>query len=75
MEWLPNIGASLAFVFAVIGFEGGKTFYNSYLPLITTEDKYDRVSAKGFTYGYIGSVILLIFNLVDDHETGMVWFQ
>ena len=53
-----------SFVFAVIGFEGGKTFYNSYLPLIVSEDKYDSVSAKGFTYGYIGSMILLILNLV-----------
>jgi MFS transporter, UMF1 family len=53
-----------SFVLAVIGFEGGKTFYNSYLPLITTEDQYDKVSAKGFTYGYIGSVLLLILNLV-----------
>ncbi len=53
-----------SFVFAVIGFEGGKTFYNSYLPLIASEDKYDDISAKGFTYGYIGSMILLILNLV-----------
>jgi MFS transporter, UMF1 family len=53
-----------SFVFAVIGFEGGKTFYNSYLPLITTEDQYDKVSAKGFTFGYIGSVLLLMLNLV-----------
>lgn len=53
-----------SFVLAVIGFEGGKTFYNSYLPLIVSEDQYDRVSAKGFTYGYIGSMILLVLNLV-----------
>ncbi len=53
-----------SFVFAVIGFEGGKTFYNSYLPLIVSEDQYDKVSAKGFTYGYVGSMILLVLNLV-----------
>jgi UMF1 family MFS transporter len=53
-----------SFIIAIIGFEGGKTFYNSYLPLITTEDQLDRVSAKGFTYGYIGSVLLLILNLI-----------
>lgn len=35
-------------------------FYDSFLPLIVTEDRYNSVSAKGFTYGYIGSVILLI---------------
>ncbi|MCB0588358.1 MAG: MFS transporter, partial [Phaeodactylibacter sp.] len=28
-----------------------------------TEDQYDRVSARGFSFGYIGSVILLVFNL------------
>jgi len=52
-----------AFILATIGFSGGIVFYNSYLPLIVTEDKYDRVSAKGFAAGYIGSVILLVFIL------------
>ena len=52
-----------SFILAVIGFEGGKTFYNSYLPLIVSEDQYDKVSARGFTYGYIGSMILLVLNL------------
>lgn len=53
----------LGFIFAMIGFASGQVFYNSYLPLIASEDQYDRVSAKGFSYGYIGSVLLLIFNL------------
>ncbi len=52
-----------AFILATIGFSGGIVFYNSYLPLIVTEDKYDKVSAKGFAAGYIGSVILLLFIL------------
>lgn len=52
-----------AFILATIGFSGGIVFYNSYLPLIATEDKYDKVSAKGFAAGYIGSVILLLFIL------------
>ncbi len=52
-----------AFILATIGFSGGIVFYNSYLPLIATEDRYDRVSAKGFAAGYIGSVILLLFIL------------
>lgn len=51
------------FIIAVIGFAGGQVFYNSYLPLIASEDKFDRISAKGFAFGYIGSVILLIANL------------
>ena len=38
-------------------------FYNSFLPEIATPDRFDRLSAKGFTLGYIGSVLLLIQNL------------
>lgn len=53
-----------AFILATIGFAGGIVFYNAYLPLIVTEDRYDRVSAKGFAMGYLGSVILLIVILV-----------
>ena len=54
----------LGFILATIGFAGGIVFYNSYLPLIATEDRYDDVSARGFSYGFIGSVILLIVNLI-----------
>lgn len=43
---------------AAIGYSGGFVFYNSYLPEIATLDMQDRVSAKGFTFGYIGSVLL-----------------
>jgi UMF1 family MFS transporter len=48
----------IAFVLAAIGYSGGFVFYNSYLPEIATVDQQDNVSAKGFTYGYIGSVLL-----------------
>lgn len=58
--WVGVVG----FILATIGFAGGIVFYNSFLPLIATEDRYDDVSAKGFSYGFIGSVILLIINLV-----------
>lgn len=43
---------------AAMGYIGGVLFNNSYLPEIATIDKQDKVSAKGFAYGYIGSVIL-----------------
>jgi UMF1 family MFS transporter len=49
---------------ATIGWAGSIVFYNSYLPLIATEDQYDRLSAKGFSLGYVGSVILLVLSLV-----------
>jgi MFS transporter, UMF1 family len=55
---------TVSFILAMIGFAGGLVFYNSYLPEIVTEDRYDRVSARGFAFGYIGSVLLLISNLV-----------
>ncbi|MDH3649042.1 MAG: MFS transporter [Saprospiraceae bacterium] len=62
---MPQLGLGLGcFIMATIGFDGGKVFYNSYLPLISSEDRYDQVSAKGFAFGYIGSVILLVINLV-----------
>ena len=50
-------------IFASIGFWGSLVFYNAYLPEIAYSDQQDKVSAKGFIYGYIGSVILLLFNL------------
>lgn len=50
-------------VLASIGFWGSLVFYNAYLPEVAYSDQQDRVSALGFIYGYIGSVILLIFNL------------
>ncbi len=48
----------LCFMFAGIGFYGSQVFYNSYLPEISSEEDMDKISAKGYTMGYIGSVIL-----------------
>ncbi len=53
-----------AFMLGTVGAAGGLVFYDSYLPLIATEDKFDSVSAKGYAYGYVGSVILLVFCLL-----------
>lgn len=50
----------ILFALAAIGYCGGIVFNNSYLPDIATPDQQDKVSAKGFSYGYIGSVILQI---------------
>ncbi|MEA5137970.1 MFS transporter [Arcicella rigui] len=54
---------TFAFLFSIVGWGGSIVFYNSYLPEIATEDRYDSLSARGFTMGYIGSVILLVQNL------------
>ena len=51
-------------ILASIGFWASLVFYNAYLPEVAHPEQQDRASAKGFVYGYIGSVILLVINLV-----------
>ncbi len=59
-----NIGLGLMFpMLAVLGFAGSLVYYNSFLPIIATSDHHDRISAKGFSFGYAGSMLLLIFNI------------
>jgi len=48
----------LCFMLAAIGFYGSQVFYNSYLPEIAAESDQDRISAKGYAYGYVGSVLM-----------------
>jgi UMF1 family MFS transporter len=54
----------ITFILGTIGYAGSIVFYNAYLPEIATEDRFDRLSAKGFSLGYIGGVILLLINLL-----------
>ncbi len=62
---LDQIHLSLLFYFmGLIGYWGSLVFYNSYLPDIAFEEQQDSISAKGFSMGYLGSVILLILNLL-----------
>lgn len=51
------------FGLSLIGWSGSIVFYDSYLPEIATEDRFDQYSARGFSLGYLGSVLLLLFNL------------
>ena len=61
---LENLVLSLLiYLLALIGFWGSLVFYNSYLPDIAPKEHQDRISAKGFSLGYIGSVILLLICL------------
>ncbi|WP_053992440.1 MFS transporter [Mangrovimonas sp. TPBH4] len=53
----------LFYFFGLIGYWGSLVFYNSYLPDIAFEEQQDKISAKGFSLGYIGSVLLLLLNL------------
>jgi len=50
----------LCYFLALIGFWASLVFYNSYLPDIAFPEQQDKISAKGYSLGYIGSVILLI---------------
>lgn len=53
----------ICYFFGLIGFWGSIVFYNSYLPDVAFKNQQDRASAKGFSLGYIGSVILLLLCL------------
>ncbi len=61
-------GAVVAFLFAAlisqIGFVAANVFYDGFLPLITTDETIDRVSSKGFAYGYIGGGLYLVLAFV-----------
>jgi UMF1 family MFS transporter len=62
---IDNLNSSLVYYFiALIGFWASLVFYNSYLPEIAYPEQQDKLSAKGYAMGYIGSVILLLVNLI-----------
>jgi UMF1 family MFS transporter len=54
----------IAFGIAAVGYWSSLVFYNSYLPDIAAPQDQDRISAKGFSLGYIGSVILQVICFV-----------
>ena len=54
----------LLFIIANVSFGAALVFYNAFLPEITTEDQRDKVSSRGFAYGYLGGGLLLALNLV-----------
>ncbi len=61
----------LCFILGLFGFGGSIVFYNAFLPEIATEDQFDKLSARGFSLGYIGSVILLLLNLALIQNVGL----
>lgn len=54
----------LLFVLANLGFGGSIVLYNAYLAEITSEDQRDKVSSRGFAWGYLGGGLLLLLNLI-----------
>jgi UMF1 family MFS transporter len=55
LEW-----AIFCSILASIGYAGSLVFYDAFLPEIVSKDRYDITSAKGFSMGYYGSVILMV---------------
>lgn len=70
IEWGINFS-----ILACLGYAGSLVFYNSYLPTITSQNNYDRVSAKGYSLGYLGSVLLLILILLILFNPGSFGFS
>lgn len=59
LEW-----GIICVVLASLGYSSGLVFYDAYLPEIAPAHMTDRVSARGYSFGYAGSAILLILSLV-----------
>ncbi len=67
----------LVFLVSQVGFVAANVFYDGFLPQITTEDTIDRVSSKGFAYGYIGGglYVLMAFVLIILADNGMIGIE
>lgn len=61
----------IAFALGTVGYGGSIVFYNSFLPVIADPEDQDRISARGYSMGYLGGVILLLFNLLMIMKPGL----
>lgn len=57
------LGGAILFIWANLAFGAALVCYNAFLPEICTEDQRDKVSSRGFAYGYLGGGLLLALNL------------
>jgi UMF1 family MFS transporter len=62
--------AAILFILSNIGFAGGNVFYNAFLPKLALNHELDRLSSKGFAYGYIGGgvALLLLFGMIQGYS-------
>jgi UMF1 family MFS transporter len=62
--------ASFLFILANIGFAGGNVFYNAFLPKLAANHELDRLSSKGFAYGYLGGgiALLIVFGMIQGYS-------
>ena len=61
----------IAFALGTLGYGGSIVFYNSFLPVICSPEDQDKVSARGYSLGYLGGVVLLLFNLLMIMKPGL----
>lgn len=80
MPFVPDGAVPLFMILALtanFGFVGGNVFYDAFLPQLTDDGTVDRVSSKGYAFGYVGGGLYLALSLVllllsgDDGMTGL----
>ena len=67
--------AAMVYVLGNIGFMGSNIFYDSFLPSVTSEDKFDKVSGLGYALGYLGGGILFTLNVAMVEQPGWFGFE
>jgi len=65
--------ASLLFALANLGFAGGNIFYEALLPQVARANDLDRVSARGYAFGYLGGGLLLVLNALWLYRPAWFW--